>query len=147
MIGKAEIRRLIPHAGAMCLLDKVASWDTTSIACIATTHRASAHPLRRYGRLAGLHAFEYGAQAAAVHGALVSRTEGKQGQPGYLAALREAHVYVSRLDDIAADLAVTAQWLTGEASHCIYRIGVSANGMLLAQARMIIIARPGPALE
>ena len=69
-IHKAEIRTLIPHSGLMCLLDDVMQWDDRSIVCITNTHRDPANPLRREGCLAAVHAFEYGAQAAAVHGGL-----------------------------------------------------------------------------
>ena len=72
-INKAEIRTLIPHSGLMCLLDEVTQWDDRSITCITNTHRDPANPLRRDGRLSALHAFEYGAQAAAVHGGLRAR--------------------------------------------------------------------------
>jgi len=37
LIDKAAIRRLIPHAGAMCLLDTVIAWDETSITCETAT--------------------------------------------------------------------------------------------------------------
>ena len=63
-IEKAEIRALIPHAGLMCLLDRVLQWDDESIVCVSQTHRDSNNPLRRDRRLSALHAVEYGAQAA-----------------------------------------------------------------------------------
>ena len=69
-IHKAEIRTLIPHSGLMCLLDEVMQWDDRSIVCITNTHRDPANPLLRGGRLSAVHAFEYGAQASAVHGGL-----------------------------------------------------------------------------
>src|SRR5881398_1435622 len=72
-IDKAEIRRLIPHAGTMCLLDSVLGWDDESIVCTTNTHRDEANPLRRDGRLSALHALEYAAQAAAIHGGLRAR--------------------------------------------------------------------------
>ena len=75
-INKAEIRTLIPHSGLMCLLDEVTQWDDRSITCVTNTHRDPANPLRRDGRLSALHAFEYGAQAAAVHGGLRARSVG-----------------------------------------------------------------------
>ena len=66
-IHKAEIRTLIPHSDLMCLLDDVMQWDDRSIVCFTNTHRDPANPLRRAGRLSAVHAFEYGAQAAAIH--------------------------------------------------------------------------------
>ena len=91
-VNKAEIRTLIPHSGSMCLLDSVTEWDDRSINCISNTHRDPANPLRRDGRLSAVHAFEYAAQAAAVHGGLRARSVGVTAPPGYLAALRDAHL-------------------------------------------------------
>src|SRR6188768_1801301 len=98
-INKAEIRTLIPHSDLMCLLDEVVQWDDRSIACLSNTHRDPANPLRRQGRLSAVHAFEYGAQAAAVHGGLRARSVSAIAPPGYLAALRDAHLHVVFLDD------------------------------------------------
>jgi predicted hotdog family 3-hydroxylacyl-ACP dehydratase len=125
----------------MCLLDAVLAWDGGSISCITETHRDVSNPLRRDGRLAALHTFEYGAQAAAIHGGLLARSAGRIARSALLAALRDARLYVQRLDDIAAPLTVMAQCLTGGEDGCIYRIDVSANGELLARARVIIIPR------
>src|SRR5438046_10586757 len=93
-INKAEIRTLIPHAGSMCLLDNVFDWNDESIVCVTNTHRDEANPLRRNGRLSALHAFEYGAQAAAVHGGLRARSAGTAAARGYLAALRDGRLHV-----------------------------------------------------
>src|SRR6267378_6887871 len=113
-IEKAEIRTLIPHAGLMCLLDRVLHWDDESIECVSQTHRDPANPLRRDGRLSALHAMEYGAQAAAVHGGLRARSAGQLAPPGYLAALRDAHLHAAHLDDIASPLRICANHLVGE---------------------------------
>src|SRR6478609_1417343 len=78
-INKAEIRTLVPHSGLMCLLDEVTQWDDRSIVCVTNTHRDPVNPLRRHGHLSALHAFEYGAQAAAVHeGCEPGRSERQQ---------------------------------------------------------------------
>src|SRR5438093_11369232 len=107
-ISKAEIRTLIPHSGLMLLLDEVRQWNDRSIVCITNTHRDPANPLRRDGRLSALHAFEYGAQAAAVHGGLRARSAGTTAAPGYLAALRDGRLHVARLDHIHFSLRVPA---------------------------------------
>jgi len=116
-VNKAEIRTLIPHSGSMCLLDSVAGWDDRSINCISNTHRDPANPLRRDGRLSAVHAFEYAAQAAAVHGGLRARSAGVTAPPGYLAALRDAHLYAMHLDDVASPLQIRAHRLFGEAAN------------------------------
>ena len=140
-IEKAEIRTLIPHAGLMCLLDNVLKWDDESIVCTSETHRDPANPLRRDGRLSALHAFEYGAQAAAVHGGLRARLADVAAPPCYLAALRGAHLQVIRLDDIAWPLEVRAHRLFGEAGNTIYQCHVSADDVLLADGRVTIMLR------
>jgi predicted hotdog family 3-hydroxylacyl-ACP dehydratase len=140
-IGKAEIRTLIPHSGTMCLLDEVTQWDDRSITCLANTHRDVANPLRRDGRLSAVHAFEYGAQAAAVHGGLRARSVGESAPPGYLAALRDAHLHAARLDDITSPLQICANRLFGDSANTIYECRISAQGILLANARITIIQR------
>ncbi len=140
-IDKTEIRTLIPHSGLMCLLDEVTQWDDRSITCVSNTHRDPANPLRRDGRLSAVHAFEYGAQAAAVHGGLRARSVGEIAPPGYLAALRDARLDVARLDDIQAALQVHALCLFGDGVNCVYECRVSAHDRLVAEGRVTIVER------
>src|SRR5207249_3624080 len=140
-INKAEIRTLIPHSGSMCLLDEVTQWDDRSIVCATNTHRDPANPLRRNGHLSALNAFEYGAQAAAVHGGLRARAAGTTAPPGYLAALRDAQLHVDRLDDIGEPLQVRARRLFGEVVDAVYECEISAGGKLLASGRVTIMLR------
>ena len=141
-IAKAEIRTLIPHSGLMCLLDMVLEWNDNSIVCRSETHRDPANPLRRDGQLSALHAFEYGAQAAAVHGGLRARSAGIAAPPCYLAALRDARLYVMRLDDLASPLEVRARRVFGDSGNTVYECGVSAGDILLADGRITIMLRP-----
>jgi predicted hotdog family 3-hydroxylacyl-ACP dehydratase len=140
-IDKPEIRTLIPHSGLMCLLDSVIEWDDQSITCISNTHRDPDNPLRRDGRLSAVHAFEYGAQAVAVHGGLRARSAGATAPPGYLAALRDARLHVIRLDDIASPLQIYACRLFGDVANTVYEFRVSASDVLLADGRTTIILR------
>ena len=125
----------------MCLLDEVTQWDDRSITCVTNTHHDPANPLRRDGCLSAVHAFEYGAQAAAVHGGLRARSVGATAAPGYLAALRDAHLHAARLDDITSPLQIYANRLFGEGANTIYECRVSAENVLLANARITIIQR------
>lgn len=140
-VNKAEIRTLIPHSGLMCLLDEITQWDDESITCVTNTHRDSANPLRRDGRLSVVHAFEYGAQAAAVHGGLRARSAGATAPPGYLAALRDARLHVVFLDDIRSPLQVCANRLFGDGANTVYECRVLADNALLANGRVTIIQR------
>ena len=140
-INKAEIRTLIPHSGLMCLLDEVTEWDDHSITCVSDTHRDPGNPLRRDGRLSAVHSFEYGAQAAAVHGGLRARATAATAAPGYLAALRDGRLFVRSLDDIESVLQVEALRLFGDSVNCVYECRVSARDRLLAEGRIIIVER------
>src|SRR5467141_3281114 len=123
----------------MCLLDSVTEWDNQSIICISNTHRDPANPLRRDGRLSAVHAFEYGAQAVAVHGGLRARSAGVTAPPGYLAALRDARLLVTRLDDVASPLQICAYRLFGDTANAVYECRVSAGNVLLAEGRVTIV--------
>ncbi len=146
-IDKQGIRALVPHAGLMCLLDRVLAWEEESITCVSETHLDLGNPLRRGGRLSSLSAFEYGAQAIAIHGGLRARAAGVVPPEGYLAAMRDARLYVERLDDITGALEVRAVRLFGDTGNAIYQTGVyaSAGGTRLAEARITVMLRMGPA--
>lgn len=140
-IYQAEIRTLIPHSGLMCLLDEVTHWNERSIVCISNTHRDPTNPLRRQGRLSGVHAFEYGAQAAAIHGGLRARAAGTIAPPGYLAALRDGRLHVTRLDYIHLPLQICAKHLFGDAANTVYEFIVTAATVPVAEGRVTIIER------
>src|SRR5947207_14065801 len=127
MIEKSEIRTLIPHSGTMCLLDGVLRWDDESIVCITNTHRDANNPLRRNGQLSAVHALEYGAQAAAIHGGLRARAAGTTAPPCYLAAQRDCHFHVARLEDLGSPLQVRARRLFGDAGNTIYESVICAS--------------------
>src|SRR5689334_12805542 len=87
-VSKADIAAMIPHAGAMCLLDGVAHWDPGTIRCFSATHRNAANPLRARGELPAVCGIEYAAQAMAIHGGL-SRASGARPVAGYLVSVRD----------------------------------------------------------
>ena len=140
-IHKAEIRTLIPHSDLMCLLDEVIQWDDRSIVCITNTHRDPANPLRRGERLSAVHAFEYGGQAAAVHGGLRARVAGTTAPPGYLAALRNGRLHATRLDDIESPLQIHATHLLGDGANTVYEFRISAENVAVAEGRITIVQR------
>jgi predicted hotdog family 3-hydroxylacyl-ACP dehydratase len=144
VIDSAIIRTLIPHSGTMCLLEEVIAWDTAAIHCLSSTHRDAANPLRRDRQLSAVHAFEYAAQAAAIHGALCARAARQTAPWCYLAAIRDATLYVTRLDDVAERLEVRARHIFGERGNTVYQCEVNAGGRKLADGRITIMARAEP---
>ena len=140
-IDKAAIQQLIPHAGTMCLIDSVSGWDVSRIDCTSDSHRHPDHPLRRDGRLAALHAFEYGAQAAAIHGGLLATMAGRPVPRAWLGALRDARIEVDRLDTIVASLEIAAVLLLREDGNAIYGCRIAAAGTTIAAAKVTIMRR------
>lgn len=134
-LDKTAIAAHIPHAGSMCLLDTVESWNEAGVRCRAISHRDAHNPLRSNGELSVLNAIEYGAQAMAVHASLLGARDGKPA-PGYLVAIRDAEFFTSRLDDRAGDLSVRAERLSGDAHGLQYAFSVDAAGIELARGRL-----------
>lgn len=144
LIGRAEIANMIPHTGAMCLLDGVLRWDATSIQCVSRTHGDDNNPLRVDGQLPALCGIEYAAQAMAIHGGLSGIVGGKP-RAGYLAGLRDVVCFVERLDDLTGDLIVDAEQVMGDASLAIYQFSlrVGATEVLRGRATVALDAGGG----
>src|SRR5476651_2686747 len=138
LIDKAGIARLIPHAGGMCLLGGVRSWDETRILCVTDTHRATGNPLRRDGRLGILCGVEYAAQAMALHAALTCGGPETQ-RRGYLASLRGLSCHDDRLDLMPGTLLVEAERLNGEASRAIYSFALRHEDRILLTGRAAVV--------
>lgn len=134
------ICRLLPHAGAMCLLDSVENWSDTVIHCRADRHRDPTNPLRGEAGLHALAALEYGAQGMAVHGALLA--DAGPPRAGYLAAVRDLKLPIQRLDDLEAPLTIEAERILSDASSSIYDLRVTAGTQAVLSARATVILQP-----
>jgi len=138
-IGRAVIESLIPHAGAMCLLERVVSWDNNRIVLLTATHRATDNPLRYAGRLRALHLCEYGAQAMAIHGGLLARASGSKAEPGVLVSLREVRLHCAFIEALDGELEVAAQRLLAGPGSWQYSFTVHHHATLLAEGRAAVI--------
>ncbi|WP_018876109.1 hypothetical protein [Thioalkalivibrio sp. ALE31] len=134
------ICRLLPHAGAMCLLDTVEAWSDTTIHCRAESHRDPANPLRGEAGLHALAALEYGAQGMAVHGALLA--DSGPARAGYLAAVRDLQLQTRRLDSLGAALEIHADCILSDRNSSIYDLRVSADAQPVLSARATVILQP-----
>lgn len=139
-IGRREIARLIPHAGAMCLLDGVVAWDRDSIRCYSGRHRAPDNPLRQGGRLGILCGIEFAAQAMAVHGALAGAV-GERPRAGYIASLREVTCRGNRLDALEGDLVISATRLVGDDDRVAYAFAIRCEAQELLAGRATVLLR------
>jgi predicted hotdog family 3-hydroxylacyl-ACP dehydratase len=139
MLPKTDWAHLIPHAGSMCLLDTVQSWDERTIHATSAGQARAENPLRGPNGLHAIHLAEYGAQAMAVHGALLARSNGVETvRPGMLVSLRDvqlAETYVDRLD---GHLDVHAECLHADGGGAQYAFRVEHRGRLLASGRAVV---------
>jgi predicted hotdog family 3-hydroxylacyl-ACP dehydratase len=147
VLSRAEIAARIPPPGDMCLRDGVIDWSPDHIRCRPLSHRAPANPLRGDDRLGAASGIEYGAQAMALHGALLGADEGLPRQ-GYLASVRGVTLHVVRLDDVAEDLIVAAERISGEGGTVMYAFSLLAGSRCLVEGSAMVIldaARLAPA--
>jgi predicted hotdog family 3-hydroxylacyl-ACP dehydratase len=135
-LGQDWIAAHLPHRGAMCLLDGVLEWDDKRVLCRASSHRDAANPLRVAERLPAACGIEYGAQAMAVHGALLQRGPLR---PGVLASVRSVQLLADRLDDVAGLLRVSAERLSGEQDHVLYGFSVACDAGELLRGRATVV--------
>ena len=140
MTHHPPIATLLPHAGAMVLLDTIVAWTDTTIHCRSRSHLDPANPLRRDGRLHTVCGIEYALQAAALHGAL--RAGGIAQQAGYVARLRDVILAIPHLDDPAIPtLEIHATLEHAEATGMLYALRVTNPS-----ATLLLSARAGIAL-
>lgn len=139
MLDHAWIAKHIPHQGRMCLLDNVAEWDQQAILCRAGSHRYMDNPLRAHGQLGIACGIEYAAQAMAVHGALLAPAGSTRPRVGYLVSVRGLTMAVTRLDDIHADLLITASCIMASESNMLYQFSVRADDLLLLEGRAAVV--------
>jgi predicted hotdog family 3-hydroxylacyl-ACP dehydratase len=138
LTDKAEIARLLPHAGDMCLLDGVLSRDDTLISCITMTHLWSGNPLRRDGRLGMLCGLEYAAQAMALHAVLAGGSPASR-RHGYLASVRDVVCHQDRLDLLAGPLIVEAERLLEQSDRMIYAFTLRHEQDVLLTGRAAVV--------
>jgi len=140
MLPKTDWAHLIPHAGAMCLLDAVQAWDEQTVHATSEGHTHPDHPLRGPHGLHAVHLAEYGAQAMAVHGALLARSRGNCAvRAGMLVSLREVQLFAEFVDQMDGRLDVHAECLYAGEGGAQYAFRVEHRGRRLASGRAAVI--------
>ena len=137
-IDRESIAGMIPHAGTMCMLDAVVSWDATSLRCLSRSHRDPANPMRRPdGALGAVCGVEIAAQAMALHGRLLTKTS-EPPVRGLLVSVRDVRLGVGRLDSATGDLVVDAERLRGDGQGATYQFMVTSEGIVLLSGRALV---------
>jgi predicted hotdog family 3-hydroxylacyl-ACP dehydratase len=132
------IETLLPHVGAMQMIAEVVRWDDDGIECVAHSHRDATNPLRIEGTLPAACGLEYGAQAMAIHGALMAGREAKP-RVGLLVAAHELAWRVARLATVGGPLTVRARRLLGSAQQVAYEFDVLDARQSLVSGRASVM--------
>ncbi|WP_267225417.1 phosphotransferase [Dyella silvae] len=141
MLAKTDWAHLIPHQGAMALLDAVVTWDDATIHAITDVSTLRNHPLRSENGLHAVHLAEHGAQAIAVHGALLARLQGidVERSGGRLVSLRDVQIDVEYIDDSRGRLDVYAERLYADDSGAQYAFRILQAARLLVSGRAAVL--------
>jgi predicted hotdog family 3-hydroxylacyl-ACP dehydratase len=142
-LTKEELTTFLPHAGAMRLIDRVESWDDTTIQCSTWSHHDSANPLRHGTHLEAVTGLEYAAQAMGVHVGLLNRTRSTEGLIGYVGGLRDVVLSVDRLDDCPAELTINASRVFEGDNSFMYQFSISSGGRDVMSGRASIFLKHG----
>ncbi len=137
LVTRNQFEPLIPHGGLMVMIDEVMAWDETKICCVSRRHTAVDNPLRRDGRLSAHHGIEFAAQAAAIHGGLLSN--GQTAPLRALAAIRQAQFTRAWLDDLPGDLEITSELTMLDRQAAIYQANLTHQGVDLASMRLTLM--------
>lgn len=140
-LTKEELSTFLPHAGAMCLIDRVESWDATSIQCHTRSHHDQGNPLRHGTRLEAVTGLEYAAQAMGVHVGLLNQTRSTDGLIGYVGGVKDVVLSVDRLDDCPAELTIDASRLFEGGNSFIYQFSISSGGRDVMTGRASIFLK------
>ena len=144
-LDHAAIAGRIPHAGAMCLLERVLDWDASGLACLGrvVTGDDGPHPLARVGRLPSVAAIEYAAQAMALHGGLILEQAGDGNPPppsrGFLAGLRGVHLSRRWIPVGTGPLRIRVDRFAGDALQVLYDFTVTGDGPIAAGRAVVVL--------
>ena len=83
-----DIRELVPHAGPMCLLDRVVAADCGTLTAEVAIHEASLFFSEASGGVGSWVGVEYMAQAVAAHAGWLARRDGGEVKVGFLLGSR-----------------------------------------------------------
>lgn len=140
-LTKEELSTFLPHAGAMRLIDRVESWDATTIRCHTRSHHDQGNPLRQGARLEAVTGLEYAAQAMGVHVGLLNRTRSTDGLIGYVGGLRDVVLCVDRLDDCPAELTIDVTRLFVDDNSFMYQFAISSGCLDVMTGRASIFLK------
>lgn len=135
-LTRAGIVDLLPHGEALCLIERVTEQAADRIRCLARGPASACNPLLHDGQLATLHAIEYAAQAAAIHGALTN--EGAV-RPGMIASVPRVAWNRPCFCGEATELAVSCFRHSADTRFAAYGFTVDDAQGVTAEGEVILI--------
>lgn len=138
------IASLLPHAGAMVMLESIDHFDDTRIVCSTTRHRAADNPMRggSGSRLRALCGIEFAAQAMALHGAL-RRSPPSALRHGRVAAVRDVVVHCRYLDAVEGPLVVECRLEAAAGNAYAYVFTLNGRGEVLLRGAATVMMSEG----
>lgn len=135
-MDRTQIAALIPHGDSMCMLDQVIAWDATHIHCRSNSFASHINPLFEQGQLDSILLLEYGAQAAAIHAALLQSSLGAA-RPAYIGAVKDVELFTMIADNSIA-LDVHAHCLLSSPQGAIYELAAQQADRTLLRGRLVL---------
>jgi predicted hotdog family 3-hydroxylacyl-ACP dehydratase len=133
-----DIRELVPHSGAMVLLDRVLSADAENLCAEVTIHAGSVFydaPSAGVGSWVGI---EYMAQAIAAHAGYLARLAGAPVKIGFLLGARRYEAQLPLFVDGSVLQVHVQQALQGENGLGAFECRIEMAGAVLAQATITV---------
>lgn len=148
-LNKETLCHLIPHHGNMCLLDAVDFYDLETIACSTMSHCLSDNPLRDDTGLPSINGIEYGAQAIAIHAALINKNKNstENAQSGYLVQVKDVNFKFCDLSLYSTPLKIEANQIFMADTNLIYGFKLSHEGDCVIDGRITIFMPASNGLE
>ena len=137
MLNRAEIAARLPHAGSMVLIDRVVEWNESRIRCAALSHLVADNPLCVAGGLDVYAGIEYAAQAAALHGALLSKADAPR--RGVLASVKNVSASTRWLNESIVEIFVEATLLHGDPAGAVFSFSLTDGQRSLREGQFTLM--------
>jgi predicted hotdog family 3-hydroxylacyl-ACP dehydratase len=135
-ICRDAILGLIPHAGEICLLDEILSWDRRFLRCRSARFAYPSNPLRRAdGSLGMACGIEIAGQAMAAHGRLID-SAGAAPVAGMLVGVRDVECAAGPLQ--GREILIEVEQLMGDAKGASYRFSITGAHETLLRGRATV---------
>lgn len=139
LIERPALDALLPHAEEMCLLDGVVAWDITTIHCVTRSHCRLDNPLRSCEGLSALCGVEYGAQAMAIHSALLNSDNAGPARNGVLVSVRNLVLQGQWLHNATGPLDVMGVLEVEDGRCLVHRFWIEDDGRPLVAGRLMVL--------